>query len=214
MNWEISSNCCGVLRKPELYPTSSKLTCQLFLCVAANFPKHSECIHSAYFNWSTNFLLRIKMCTSAVKIETMRNRRSGLLEFLTASVVICFFPTGILEEFLGLLLAKADSVEIETMRNRQSGHLEFLTDSVVICSFPTGILCWQKQIFLEVCCVIEIYTSELQLLRKQSMALSFISFMNYLMAAIPLVDLYLIFEESSCENKVRRAGFLACKNKF
>ena len=36
----------------------------------------------------------------------MRNRRSGLLEFLTDS--ICFFPTGILEEFLGLLLAKAD----------------------------------------------------------------------------------------------------------
>ena len=30
----------------------------------------------------------------------------------------------------------------------------------------------------------------------------------------PPVDLYLIFEKSSCKNQVRVAGFLACKNQF
>jgi hypothetical protein len=28
------------------------------------------------------------------------------------------------------------------------------------------------------------------------------------------VDLYLIFEKSSCKNQVRQTGFLACKNQF
>ena len=30
----------------------------------------------------------------------------------------------------------------------------------------------------------------------------------------PLVDLYLIFENSSCKKQVQQTGFLACKNQF
>ena len=32
--------------------------------------------------------------------------------------------------------------------------------------------------------------------------------------AKPLVDVYLIFEKSSCKNQVQQTGFLVCKNQF
>ena len=48
-----------------------------------------------------------------------------------------------------------------------------------------------------------------------SISISISIYLYFLFVAdIPLVDLYLIFEKSSCKNQFRRTAFLACKNQF
>ena len=124
------------------YPPSSKLTCHFSYFSAQPRTFQNILCAQCIFQLVDQFLLthkNVHQCR-AVENETMRNSRSGLLEFLMDSVVICFFSTGILEEFLALRLAKADFLRIDMMHNRRSGLQEFLTDSVVICFFPTGIL--------------------------------------------------------------------------